>query len=74
MNIPEELKYTEEHEWVKIEDNIATIGIDSIIRSLISLKINFLCTFHLLGLKNDIFIIKKYLPISSMYNMNKLYT
>ena len=27
MNIPEELKYTEEHEWVKIEDNIATIGI-----------------------------------------------
>ena len=27
MNIPEELKYTQEHEWVKIEDNIATIGI-----------------------------------------------
>ena len=27
MNIPKELKYTEEHEWVKIEDNIATIGI-----------------------------------------------
>jgi len=27
MNIPEELKYTEEHEWVKIEDNIATVGI-----------------------------------------------
>ena len=27
MNSPEELKYTEEHEWVKIEDNIATIGI-----------------------------------------------
>ena len=27
MKIPEELKYTEEHEWVKIEDNIATIGI-----------------------------------------------
>ena len=23
----EELKYTEEHEWVKIEDNIATVGI-----------------------------------------------
>jgi glycine cleavage system H protein len=28
MNIPEELKYTEEHEWVKFEDNIATIGIN----------------------------------------------
>ncbi len=25
--IPADLKYTEEHEWVKIEDNIATIGI-----------------------------------------------
>ena len=27
MNIPEKLKYTEEHEWVKIEDNIAVVGI-----------------------------------------------
>jgi len=27
MNIPEELKYTKDHEWVKIEGNIATIGI-----------------------------------------------
>ena len=27
MNIPEELKYTKDHEWLKIEDNIATIGI-----------------------------------------------
>ena len=27
MNIPKELKYTEEHEWVKIEDNIAIVGI-----------------------------------------------
>ena len=27
MNIPEELKYTEEHEWVKIENNIAMVGI-----------------------------------------------
>ena len=27
MNIPEEFKYTEEHEWVKIEGNIATVGI-----------------------------------------------
>ena len=27
MNIPEELKYTEEHEWVKIENNIAVVGI-----------------------------------------------
>ena len=27
MNFPEELKYTEEHEWVAIEEDIATIGI-----------------------------------------------
>ncbi len=27
MNIPEELKYTKEHEWVRIEGNVATIGV-----------------------------------------------
>jgi glycine cleavage system H protein len=27
MNIPENLKYTKDHEWVKIEGNIGTIGI-----------------------------------------------
>lgn len=27
MNFPEELKYTKEHEWIKIEGNIGTIGI-----------------------------------------------
>lgn len=27
MNIPAELKYTEDHEWVRIEGNVATIGI-----------------------------------------------
>lgn len=27
MNIPKELKYTEEHEWIRIEGNTATIGI-----------------------------------------------
>jgi glycine cleavage system H protein len=27
MDFPEELKYTEEHEWVLVEDDIATIGI-----------------------------------------------
>jgi len=27
MNFPEELKYTEEHEWIKVDGNIATIGI-----------------------------------------------
>ncbi|TVP48726.1 MAG: glycine cleavage system protein GcvH [Mongoliibacter sp.] len=27
MNLPKELKYTKDHEWVKIEDGVATIGI-----------------------------------------------
>ncbi len=27
MNIPSDLKYTKDHEWIKIEGNIATIGI-----------------------------------------------
>ena len=27
MNFPEELRYTKDHEWVKVSGNIATIGI-----------------------------------------------
>ena len=27
MNIPSELKYTKDHEWIKIEGNVATVGI-----------------------------------------------
>ncbi len=27
MNIPENLKYTKDHEWVKINGNIATVGV-----------------------------------------------
>ena len=27
MNIPSELKYTKDHEWIKIDGNMATIGI-----------------------------------------------
>jgi len=27
MNVPENLKYTKEHEWVKIEGDVAVIGI-----------------------------------------------
>ena len=27
MNVPAELKYTKDHEWVKLEGNIATVGI-----------------------------------------------
>lgn len=27
MNIPENLKYTKDHEWVKVEGDVATVGI-----------------------------------------------
>ena len=27
MNIPENLKYTNDHEWIKVEGNIGTIGV-----------------------------------------------
>ena len=27
MNFPDELKYTKDHEWVKIEGDVATIGV-----------------------------------------------
>lgn len=27
MNIPQELKYTKDHEWIKIDGDVATIGI-----------------------------------------------
>jgi len=27
MNIPENLKYTEDHEWISVEGDVATVGI-----------------------------------------------
>ncbi|WP_296698576.1 glycine cleavage system protein GcvH [Algoriphagus sp.] len=33
MNIPQELKYTKDHEWVRIEDDIATIGVTDFAQS-----------------------------------------
>src|SRR5690554_819836 len=33
MNIPAELKYTKDHEWIKIDGDIATIGITDFAQS-----------------------------------------
>ncbi|MFD1161742.1 glycine cleavage system protein GcvH [Hwangdonia seohaensis] len=33
MNIPSELKYTKDHEWIRIEGDIATIGITDFAQS-----------------------------------------
>ena len=27
MNVPENLKYTEDHEWIRVDGNIATVGV-----------------------------------------------
>ncbi|MFN5416214.1 MAG: glycine cleavage system protein GcvH [Flavobacteriia bacterium] len=33
MNIPAELKYTKDHEWVKVDGNVATVGITDFAQS-----------------------------------------
>lgn len=33
MNFPAELKYTKDHEWVRVEGNIATVGITDFAQS-----------------------------------------
>ena len=33
MNTPSEIKYTKDHEWVKLEGNVATIGITDFAQS-----------------------------------------
>ncbi len=33
MNIPNELKYTKDHEWVKIDGDVATVGITDFAQS-----------------------------------------
>jgi glycine cleavage system H protein len=33
MNIPSELKYTKDHEWIKIENDIITVGITDFAQS-----------------------------------------
>lgn len=33
MNIPSELKYTKDHEWIKLDGDIATIGITDFAQS-----------------------------------------
>tara|TARA_A100001015_G_C14655439_1_gene580918 strand:+ start:330 stop:707 length:378 start_codon:yes stop_codon:yes gene_type:complete len=33
MNLPENLKYTDDHEWIKIKDDIAIIGITDFAQS-----------------------------------------
>ena len=33
MNIPENLKYTKDHEWVRVEGNIAVVGITDFAQS-----------------------------------------
>ena len=33
MNIPADLKYTKDHEWIKVEGNVATVGVTDFAQS-----------------------------------------
>lgn len=33
MNIPADLKYTKEHEWIKVDGNVATVGVTEFAQS-----------------------------------------
>ena len=33
MNVPADLKYTKDHEWIKVEGDVATIGITDFAQS-----------------------------------------
>src|SRR5690554_6143991 len=33
MNLPEELKYTKDHEWVRVEGDVATVGVTDFAQS-----------------------------------------
>ena len=33
MKIPEDLKYTKDHEWVRVEENVATVGVTDFAQS-----------------------------------------
>ena len=33
MNIPKDLKYTKDHEWVKIDGDVATVGVTDFAQS-----------------------------------------
>lgn len=33
MNVPKELKYTEDHEWIKVEGDVATVGVTDFAQS-----------------------------------------
>ena len=39
MNFPSELKYTKDHEWVRVEGNVATIGITDFAQKEADIKV-----------------------------------
>ena len=46
MNIPNELKYTKDHEWIAIDGEIATVGITDFAQSELG-DIVFLSLIHI---------------------------
>ncbi len=56
MNIPEELKYSKEHEWLRVEGDTATIGITSFAQGELGdiIYVDIDCVGNTVA-KNDIF-------------------
>ena len=65
MNIPEELRYTEEHEWVKLDGNVATVGITDFAQSelgdIVYLEID---TLDAEINSNDVFALLSFIELS----------
>ena len=53
--IPNDLKYTKDHEWVKIEDNIVTIGITDFAQNILGDIVHVDITHEIFLNKNDVF-------------------
>ena len=52
MNIPVELKYTKDHEWISIDGDIATVGITDFAQSELNLYNRFMAFWGKFVLKS----------------------
>ena len=62
MNIPSELKYTKDHEWIKIEGNTAIVGITDFAQG--EFDLNYLTTDDVIY---EVKLIFKYLIILKLH-------
>ncbi len=51
MNIPNNLKYTKDHEWITVEGNIGTIGVTDYAQGELAMLFLLILILHLQKLK-----------------------